>query len=89
MAADVRSFLLQAQGRITVSASRLYHPAYFNRAVEGTITLELDSPGVRVFSVYFRGIGILFYNYWNWRLRYTDFTDAVDYADRNNSIIDR
>jgi hypothetical protein len=55
MAADVRSFLLQAQGRITVSASRLYHPAYFNRAVEGTIALKFDSPGVRVFSFTFGG----------------------------------
>lgn len=43
------------QGEITVSASRLYHLAHFSQAVEGTIILEFNSPGVRAFSFTFGG----------------------------------
>jgi cytochrome c biogenesis protein CcdA/thiol-disulfide isomerase/thioredoxin len=46
---------VDAQGRITVGASRLYHLAHFDKAAEGTIVLEFDSPGVRVFSFTFGG----------------------------------
>jgi cytochrome c biogenesis protein CcdA/thiol-disulfide isomerase/thioredoxin len=46
---------VNAQGQIAVSASRLYHLAHFDKAMEGTIVLEFDSPGVRVFSFTFGG----------------------------------
>jgi cytochrome c biogenesis protein CcdA/thiol-disulfide isomerase/thioredoxin len=46
---------VNAQGQISVSASRLYHLAHYSRAVEGIITLRFDSPGVRVFSFTFGG----------------------------------
>ena len=46
---------VNAQGQITVSASRLYHLAHFDKAVEATITLEFNSPGVQAYSFTFGG----------------------------------
>jgi thiol-disulfide isomerase/thioredoxin len=46
---------VNAQGGILVSTSRLYHLVHFSKAVEGTVTLEFNSPGVRAFSFTFGG----------------------------------
>jgi hypothetical protein len=46
---------VNAQGQIMVSASRLYHLVHFDKAMEGTIVVEFDTPGVRAFSFTFGG----------------------------------
>jgi cytochrome c biogenesis protein CcdA/thiol-disulfide isomerase/thioredoxin len=43
------------QGQIAVLESRLYHLVHFDRAMEGTIILEFQTPGVRAFSFTFGG----------------------------------
>jgi len=46
---------VNAQGEILVSASRLYHLVHFSQAMEGTVTLKFNSPGVQAFSFTFGG----------------------------------
>ena len=44
---------LDAQGRLTVSASRLYHLVSLESLQEGTLDLHFDQPGVRVYAFTF------------------------------------
>jgi len=46
---------VNVQGEIMVSTSRLYHLVHFSNAVDGTIAVEFNSPGVRAFSFTFGG----------------------------------
>ena len=46
---------LNSEGQITIDQARLYHIVHLDQLQEGTVLIQFDAPGVKVYSFTFGG----------------------------------